>query len=254
MIKKLVAVGDLHYPEQKYMKIFEQFLTDEKPEILIYAGDIWNCEPISHWGDESRFKEIGLAAIRQQLLTEAQGIHDLIARQIKLAKAKEIYFLIGNHENWINMYQAKYGNANEPMTVDSLLKLTPMGVKILPQGKELKIGSMYLVHGDRISKSGQSNVAKTAVAWYQAPIFFWHYHTTQSYGNVRPIDNDSPQIGHLIGCMTDANPDYNKHKPNACIQQFLFAYLDTDKQIFSYYPVMIVKGQFIWKGKRYSEK
>jgi hypothetical protein len=174
----------------------------------------------------------------------------MIQKHIQISHANEVYYIEGNHENWIAQYQSKYGNATDPITLDSLTKLSSIGVKIVEQGKPVKIGKMYFVHGDKIAKSS-GNVAKTAVSWYQAPIFFGHYHTTQSYGNVSPVDVDSPQVGQCVGCLTTTNPSYNKHKPNACVQQFVFGYINTANGHFTYYTPILVKGSFIWNGKTY---
>lgn len=251
MIKKFIGLFDLHHPNNIPLSPVEQFMEEFKPDILVYGGDSWDCEPLSHWGEEKRFKEIGLDNIRKQLHAEAESLHNLVKHHKKISKAKEIHYLIGNHEHWIDIYQNKYGNAMEPMTLDRLTNLSKLGVKIHEQGKAIKIGKLYFVHGDKIAKGGNVNVSKTAVSWYQKPVLFGHYHTTQSFGNVSPIEVSSPQIGQLVGCLTSNNPDYNKHKPNACINQFVYGYIDTKTGLFNYYLITIIKGKFIHNGKVY---
>jgi hypothetical protein len=251
MIKKFIGLFDIHYPSNIKLSCVESFMKDLKPDILIYGGDTWDCDPLSHWGEEKRFKELGLENIRKQLNKEATGLHNLLKHHISISKAKEVHYLIGNHENWINLYQNKYGNAMEPITLDSLTNISKLGIKIYEQGKALKIGKLYFLHGDRISKSGNINVAKTAVSWYQAPVLFGHYHSTQSFGNVSPVQVTSPQVGQLVGCLTSNNPDYNKNKPNACINQFVYGYIDTKTGLFNYYLVTIIRDRFILNGKVY---
>lgn len=250
MIRKFIALFDVHYPNNIPLKAVENFMSDERPDILIYGGDAWDCEPLSHWGEENRFKEIGLDLIRKELDQQASGLNDMVKRHQSLCKAKETYYLIGNHENWVQMYQNKYGNAGSPITLDSVTKLSSLGVKILDQGKALKIGKLYFVHGDKIAKAS-GNAAKTAVSWYQAPILFGHYHTSQSFGNVSPVEVQSPQIGQCVGSLTTNNPDYNKHKPNASINQFAFGYIDTKSGLFNYYIITLIRNKFMWNNKIY---
>jgi predicted phosphodiesterase len=249
MIKKFVGLFDLHYPDNISLDSTEAFLKDFKPDILVYGGDTWDCEPISHWGEQQRFKEKGLSIIRQELKDQSEGLRALIKRQIKIARAKDIYYLVGNHEIWVKLYQNTYGNAGEPMTLEGFLKPKELGMKIIPQGKTLKIGKLYFMHGDNLG-SGIYN-SKKAVSEYQKPILYGHFHTVQSYSNVSPIEVEDPQIGQAVACLCHKNPDYGKSKPNRWINGFVYGYIDTRTGQFSYYNVIIVHGKFFYNGKLY---
>ena len=91
MIKKFVGLYDIHYPNNIKLDCVESFMVDFAPDYLIYGGDTGDWEPLSHWGEENRFKEIGLDNIRKQLNKEADGLHKLIKKHNHLTKPKEVH-------------------------------------------------------------------------------------------------------------------------------------------------------------------
>lgn len=247
--EKFVGLFDIHYPENIDLSCVHKFLSDFKPDTLVYGGDCWDCDPISHWGEQQRFKEKGLAQIRKELNEQAEGLRELIVKQIKISKAKNVYYIIGNHEAWIAQYQSTYGNAGEPITLDGLLNLKKLGVKIVSQGDVVKLGKLYITHGENVG----SNVmcARKAVQDYQKPLVFGHYHTVQAYSNVSPVDVEDPQVGYSIGCLCHKNPDYGKNKPNKWINGFVCGYVNKSTGLFTIYPITIVHNKFVWNGKEY---
>lgn len=250
LISKFVIFYDDHYPDNLFAKILNLFLKDERPDILIFGGDTWGCEPVSHWGEEQRFKQLGLNTIRKQLMMQSFGLHNLIKQRITSSRAKKVYYIIGNHEDWIRQYEEKYGNAGPAITLDSLLHLSELGIEIIPRGGYIELGKILVMHGDTLRST--STHAKLNVQEWQQTMLYGHLHTEASYTNVTPLKQDLPQQAHSIGGLTTRDAHYNKRKANKTMHQFVMGYIHVPTGFVNYYPITILNGQFVSpKGKLY---
>lgn len=241
-IKRGVALFDIHYPEHniKCLNIVFEFLKDFKPHYVVLGGDQLDFGCISHHNKgKVRLTE------NARLKRDYRGFQtDIIDKLNKYTSSRcEKYFMIGNHEYWIDRLLDDNPQLEGLVEIENNLDLK--GYKIIPFNSSLSIGEINFIHGIWASKYH----AEKNIRIYNKNIFSGHVHTNQVFTVVSPINN-LPRQGVSVGCLCNKNMQYMYKKPSAWINQFMYWY-ELEDGTFRYYLATILNGIAIINGKVY---
>jgi len=241
--KRGIALFDIHYPEhnKSCVNVAFKFMKDFKPDYLVLAGDQMDFGCISHF-NKGKYRLLENKRLKKDYNGFQADILDKI-EEIAPQNCKK-YFMIGNHEYWVD--RLVDDNAQLEGLVEVELNLNLTDYKIVPFNKTLTIGEINFIHGIWTNKYH----AEKNVRVYNKNIFSGHIHTNQIFTVVSPI-NSLPRQGVSVGCLCDKNMDYMHEKPSAWVHQFMYWYELGDKT-FRYYLVTIINGIAVINGKLYN--
>lgn len=242
-VKRGVALFDIHSPEYNIacMNIVFEFLKDFKPHYLVLGGDQLDFGCISHH-NKGKIRLTENARLKRDYKGFQANILDKIDSIV--SKRCEKYFMIGNHEYWVERLVDDNPQLEGLVEVKNNLNLKDY--TIVPFNNVLTIGEMNFIHGIWCNKYH----AEKNIRIYNKNIFSGHLHTNQIFTVVSPINN-LPRQGVSVGCLCNKNMDYMHEKPSAWMHQFMYWYELEDKT-FRYYLVTILHGIAIINGKVYN--
>ena len=241
-LKKGVALFDIHSPEQNNacMNIVFEFLKDFKPDYLVLGGDQLDLNCISHH-NKGKVRLTENARLKKDYRKFQKDILDRLESSIP--KGCKKYFMIGNHEYWVERLVDDNPQLEGLVEVEGNLNLDKYTV--IPFNKVLTIGEINFIHGIWTNKYH----AEKNIRIYNKNIFSGHLHTNQVFTVVSPINN-LPRQGVSVGCLCNKNMDYMHEKPSAWMHQFMYWY-ELEDGTFRYYLVTILNGIAIINGKVY---
>jgi len=242
VMKRGVALFDIHYPEHNKacMNIVYQFLKDFKPDYLVLGGDQMDFGCISHHNKgKVRLTE------NARLKKDYNGFQERILNRVEsvLPKKCKKYFMIGNHEYWIERLVDDNPQLENLVEVASNLDLKNW--EIVSFNKSLTLGEVNFIHGFYTNKY----FAEKNIRVYGKNVFCGHLHTSQTFTVISPL-GCLPKSGVGVGCLCNKNPDYMHNKPNSWVHQFLFWYEFADGS-FTYYTPIIINGKCVINNKVY---
>lgn len=246
---KFVFLTDLHWGygvgrkpihNLKALNAVENFVEDFQPDTVILGGDMLDCSMLSHWNKESRRDVEGL-----RILNDARELDKHIVR-LK-ASTKELIYIVGNHEAWLDQLEDKYPGLDGLLNVKHLMP-SLQDCKVIEQGGSHRIGKVWFIHGDQFS--GGEHVAKKAVEAYGRNIRFGHFHTAQVHTKFSALDAADIKTGICVPGLCKRNPSYGKGSPNRWTNGFLWGYVYPNGH-FNDYLTLIVDGKFMAEGKEY---
>jgi len=254
-----LAIFDLHIPHQVHLNEVYKFIKWYKPTDLIIGGDFLNLEWASHW-NASDFPILGLSKLSNWLKEEFQTGQDVLNNFRKVAGSEcTIYYIPGNHENWLRQLVTKYPSMLDNvhlMNVDdinsetdfssyskqflalllnSVLQLNKFKIKVLPLDAPLYLNRIYYIHGHQIKGI---NPAKTAVEKYKKTIVFGHFHTHSVYTSTSLIDNKEIHQGICVPCMSNLDPGYISSLANNWLNGFYIANCYDDYFVSNVIPII----------------
>jgi len=254
-MRKFVALFDLHYGyerdsarhrrplhDAKAMRVALQFLAAFKPHDIILGGDILDCGVISHHNQRRPGRTEGF-----RLLSDAKELRTAFIDEIEKQTQAKKYYIIGNHEDWLDDLIDTEPGLEGVVNLQSLLSLDDQW-QIIPQGKHLNLGKLTFLHGDQLR--GGEHVAKAAVIAYERSVRFGHFHTFQAYTKTSALDIKQGRSGVVVPCLCTKGPKYGEGAPNRWVQGFNYGYLSPDGS-YSDYVALIVNGRAIVEGKEY---
>lgn len=212
----LIAVfGDLHIGEHdsRAANLFVEATDREGAKVVIGNGDIVNC------GTVSRHPDLKARSVAKygDLSTETDtGRHylDWLA-----SRGGKSYLGIGNHEDWINDV-ALYSGLGRTLSVRTALSI-PDSVEVLPQGYQLRIGSLAIEHGDIVlgRSTGGQNLARNILRRYPMQTTVVNHFHQESYACDTTPDSRGVLRSHAayaIGHLSDPNAhtEYAGRTPN----------------------------------------
>jgi hypothetical protein len=240
-MKKIVALFDIHAPYNINLKPVLNFMSDFKPDRVIFGGDSIDLAYLSHWQTLSPGKWIN-----HDVHTDFSNMRDLIQSIKAKIKPSNIDYLIGNHELWLEQFTDKFPYLRTHLDLAEGLKSSILGVNIVPLNNSLKVGNLHFIHG--IYCNDQH--AKKTVLAYQRCVRYGHCHDYQVYSVVSPMDTHKVYNAMSCGCLCNRNAEYNHGRPNRWINGFYVAYIQ-DNGDFTDYFVPIIRNRFVWGGKTY---
>jgi hypothetical protein len=253
----IFGIGDLHYLNESLQNKPQKMINciptlkylAEQPaiDVLIFGGDIWDLDFLSHWNSDS-FEDVGYDNIAKLIQQEAEDVTKLLERFIKAARPRVIYFMVGNHEAWLQAFQKKHQKAFK-VPLSQLLHFKELGIIEIPQYDALHIGHLTLTHGEQYR--GQ-NPAMLAISRSHRSVFMWHHHKYIVWPGYSDMDEmDKLQAYCLPGMCHAASMDYMKKAPNNWSCGFFKAYMKVSGKFTPNVQVISPNGNFIFNGKEY---
>ncbi len=219
-----------------------KFISDFKPDTVILGGDILDCGAISHHDRNKPGEKEGL-----RIVTDAESCTKSLISPIRSFKPKQVSYLIGNHEAWLDDVEGEIPGLTGLLNVKRLLDL-PDSWHVIEQGGHTNLGKLTFVHGDQVS--GGEHVAKAAVTNYERSVRFGHFHTFQANTKTTPLSNKLGKTGMAIPCLCTRGPKYGEGKPNKWVQGFNWGYI-LPGGLFNDYVTIITDGRAVVNGKVY---
>ena len=236
--RKLLAFGDVHFPQQNdsALEVFKKIVCDTKPDIVVCLGDILDCKAFS-----THAPDIEDDTPYQRELAQANALFDYIQKY-----SKKLVMIEGNHEYRVIRYAARERTGKATLSM-----LSPR--KNLGKGRK----NFEYVPYD----GGEGMYAHYAVSPGLVAVHGWSYaqnatslHLKMSQGR-SVIHGHTHRADHVMsqkvwgkgtveamssGCLSKLIPTYNVGQPvtwvNGCIQGFIGA------RSHSLYFVPIVDG------------
>ena len=240
--KRGIALFDIHSPEHNKacVNVALKFTKDFKPNYFVLAGDQMDFGCISHH-NKGKYRLLENARLKKDYKGFQTEILDKIEENLPRSCKK--YFMIGNHEYWVERLVDDNPQLEGLVEIENNLNLKDW--QIVPFNKTLTIGEMNFIHGIWTNKYH----AEKNIRIYNKNIFSGHVHTNQVFTVVSPI-NSLPRQGVSVGCLCNKNMAYMHEKPSAWIHQFLYWYELRDGS-FRYYIVTILNGIAVINEKVY---
>jgi len=253
-LKKFIFATDLHFGyerkngrkialhDQKALNILIKFISDFKPDVFIWGGDILDCGVISHHNHGKPGATEGLKLIQDAKECRKAAIESIE----KLIPDADLIYIIGNHEDWLTDLTDQIPALEGLIELETILKLDKW--EVIQQGGSFNLGKLTFVHGDQLK--GGENVAKNSVIAFERSVRFGHVHTYSAYTKTSALDYKYGKTGIAIPCLCSRTPKYGEGAPNRWMQGFDFGWVNSDGTFNDYVPI-ITNGQLIWNGKVY---
>ena len=208
--KKFIVASDVHGDKQHApsVKVFFEFLKIFKPELRIFAGDLWDFRSIRRGACEDERRE-SMAA-------------DFEAGMGWLKQYVPHHFLLGNHDQRLwDLADLDAGVVSDYASkgvMDIEKECKALKCNILPYNKRtgiLKVGSLKILHGFHC---GVFAARQTALVYGSS--LFGHTHSIDQH-SIPGLDR---RVARNIGCLCQLDFDYNSRQPNSLRQAHGFAY------------------------------
>jgi len=213
--KKIAIFGDVHIGchDAPAMRTLIECFEREGVDLTFANGDIHDCAAVSpHKGKSKK------AALETGQLAEEAASGRWITEWLT---TRPCLYGEGNHEDWINDL-ALDTNTVGTVTVASALGLPESeDFIVLPQGYQVRIGSLAIEHGDEIlgRSLGGANLAATVLRRYPAQSTIVNHFHRMDYAVHTTADHSGAARSfsvHSLGHVSDPNAhrDYAGRLPN----------------------------------------
>jgi hypothetical protein len=240
LVSKGIAAFDYHFPlhDKACHRIVLKAIELVKPNHFVFGGDQLNLACISHH-NKGKIKLLE----NERITKDFAGFQKNILNQIEAALPKNCkkYFMIGNHEYWIDRLIEDNPQLEGLMELEKNLDLSKY--QVVPFNEILKIGEMHFIHGIYVNKYHAEKHSRI----YQKMLFYGHLHTNQVYTSIAPTTS-LPKQSVGVGCLCNRNAEYMRNKPNDWLHQFLIWYM-FDDGTFVYQTPIIIHGKTVINGK-----
>lgn len=245
-IFRLIVMPDTHVPEHDpaALEAFLQFGEWYKPHGIINIGDFMEMEAVSHWPARD-MRPRRLVPHMKQGRNILQEIDNRFGKQLVFK-----YFLVGNHEDWLEQYiVAKVpelfydlDDLGLQFGIAELLNLNQLGYTIIPLNKILAIGEhCHFIHGYYTNKYHASKHLEV----FGVNLYYGHLHDVQS---ISQVSVKGIHEAMSLGCLRDFNAHFLKGKPNNWSHAFGIFEFRRSGEFTRYVPIM-VNGKFSFAGK-----
>ena len=243
--------SELQNRPQKMIPIepFLKYLGDYAPwDFIVLGGDMWDMDYLSHW-NSSKFGDIGYDRISEYVEQEARDVHELLKRIKKISKAKRIYYMEGNHEEWLWKFQELHQKLGRK-TLDKWLKLDELDITFIPVNGVLRLGPHAATrHGECYRTE---NPAKQAIMKSHRTYFIFHWHKLIVWPGYSDVDETEKLQAYCVpGMCNVATAEFMKNQPNNWSCGFLNLYIKPSGKFTPCIVTMAPNGNFIFDGKEY---
>ena len=243
----VLTLPDLHYPENIDIKpILKMCKAEGGFDKIVFLGDAMDMTPFSHW-----VKNMKRTMENKRIADDYKGFNkDILEPLARANPDAEFIYILGNHENWAEMYVEYYPQLEGLVEPQHHIKLK--------DGREItwvefsgiySVGRLNFIHGTKLMKY---------VAYHTAleygNVLCGHTHRLQSHAIVNPSLQTGTFKAESIGCLCKTDPDFMKRMrgaKNDWAHAFNVAYVDKLTGLFNDYTIIINDGQFIFNGKKY---
>jgi len=240
LIGKGIAAFDIHYPlqDKASINILIKAIEMIRPDHFVFGGDQLNLDCISHH-NKGKVKLLENRRIGKDYKGFQEDILDRV--NVALPRNCKKYFMIGNHEYWVDRLIEENTQYEGLIEIEKNLDLSKY--EIIPFNNILRIGEMSFIHGIYVNKYH----AEKHLRIYQKMLFYGHLHTNQVYTSIAPTTS-LPKQAVGVGCLCNRNAEYMRNRPNDWLHQFLIWYM-FDDGTFVYQTPIIINGKTVINGK-----
>lgn len=160
---------------------------------------------------------------------------------------KKYFWYMGNHDWRVKVVAGKQPRFKQSLDYRKRFHVGPRGITLHSyEDGPIKMGKVSFVHGWFTNKY---HAAKTVVE-YGGNVIYGHVHKNQTYPHTH-MDDGKEIEANSIGCLCGKNPSWLRGKPSHWQNSFGIIYIDTTTGLFNFYRPNIIKGEFIWNGKKW---
>lgn len=255
-MEKFVFLTDLHYGferrnghkqplhDSKALNVAMKFINDYRPAHIVLGGDILDCGSISHHNHGKPGAVEGF-----KLLADAKELRSALIEPLEALPWKpKLYYIVGNHEDWLNDLSDQIPALEGLVDLRTVLSLGKRW-EVVPNGEHMRLGKIVFMHGDTVK--GGEHSAKWGAFAYEGNIRFGHFHTYQAYTKLSALEAN----GHTsiaVPCLCHKLPKYGGGAPNRWMQGFLYGAVNGPQGSFGDSVAIIVNGKAVINGKVYS--
>lgn len=254
-VKTAVAIYDLHYPQhhQPTVDAILDFLTRNKPDIVILGGDQLDCAEISHHN-----KHKGLYKLPGSYKRNIDNFDKNILKKIEASISSDCQkiWIQGNHENWSYELVEHNPELQGMVEPELLLNLEERGWQFVPFNHSFKYGELTIIHGAELAGCGNQNStfhAKKAMEIFCTNVLYGHYHAPQTFTKLLPTDQKRKWQAHCAPIAGNVNPLYLENRPTAWLHGWVVIEFRKDGE-FNLYPVIAIDGVASYGGKLYGKR
>lgn len=214
MPPKILVIGDSHVEPGQDLSRFTalgNYIVAEQPDIIVSLGDFLSLGSVSHWDKNKRLLVEGrryhndIAAGRSALglLTEPIRLLNEARKHRKQSLYRPfVYWLDGNHEEWVVRYVELHPEMHGHMDVDVDLGVRDFfpfarAVHCVPYRSYVEVDGVCFTHTP-IAANGQSLSGLYAVHrasdLYTKSVVFGHTHRLEVFNNYRFGDEELQQV------------------------------------------------------------
>ena len=207
---KFIVASDVHgdMQDEKANSVLFRFMEDYKPQLRIFAGDLWDFRALRKGASDDEKRE-SISA-------------DYIAGVNWVKRFKPTHFLLGNHCARLWELAESDNGVLSDYALSGVAEFTTLSNKmkfpILPYHKRdgvLRLGALKILHGFHC---GVFAARQTALVYGSA--LFGHTHVIDEHS----IGGLERRVARNIGCLCKLDMDYNARNPNTLRQAHGFAY------------------------------
>jgi hypothetical protein len=204
---RAVVIPDMHIPLQddKAVNVVHKAIKMIKPDKVILLGDLGEWESVSPWKYRGNKKRPPLEFVTPLVDEEALEVNKYLNRLDKVCKdsgVKEKYFMMGNHEIWLDYFVGDHPYLPQYLPT-KLLRLKERDYKVIKYGGFLKIGKLSFYHGGHYA--GIYHLRRH-LQHLGVNIMYAHYHD-MSRDSITRLDGAI--AGFCIGCLKKCDHDSN---------------------------------------------
>ena len=207
--RKVLILSDIHFPfhDEKALLIALEHGIVQGCDTVVLNGDTIENYGVSRWEPDPR---------KRDLQHELQTCREGLAMIREAFPEAEMFFKFGNHDDRLEAYLKK----NAPLllsvpecSLESLLKLDELKIKVVRSKQVIKSGHLLILHGHELPKGLASPVcaAKRLYDRLRTTSICGHFHQHSNYTDAIGIMSDGDKkvtSCWTTGCLCDLSPEY----------------------------------------------
>jgi len=236
----IVVVPDVHLEpgtslDPSYLAV-KRFVKDVKPTAIVALGDFLEVGCFCHHDKRRKLKMEG----KRYRSSVDQGFMEL---EYLANNCEDLYFLMGNHENWVYEYIQEHPELDGAVDLVGDLGLDDLCRYWVEYGEYISVGKLNFTHGWKTNKHHAEATARE----FGDHIFYGHTHDHQeSTPHFRK--DQAPYAAVSCGCLCSRNPSYmKKHVSSRWINGFVYIEV-RDNGEFNHHWLAITGGRFTFGG------
>lgn len=245
IVKRIIALPDIHFPCHINLSPIKKFMKDFKPTHVIILGDLLDFAYLGRFAEGNLMGKEG-----KRIKKDYEGVRTLVLSLKGCAPKARFIYMLGNHELRID-YTIEHNPSLEGLieieeNIGDLFDETYLYGDVWEASKNL--GYMHGIYWN------QHHAKKTALEFSELSIIYCHVHDRQLYTrmNVRDV-KPKPRYSQSIGCLCTLSPEWlaRRGRINKWVNAFSVAYVYDRGGYFNEYTVHIINGKFVYGGKMY---
>ena len=245
-----VVIPDAH--AQHYIRPIlsgiAEFVKEFSPEILVQLGDLLDMECLMSKVKMAypSFDENDVKSLDNEFFYANEILNKL--DEVAPKNCRKV-FLSGNHEFRADLILKNHPHFAKLIDYRERLRLKERGWEFHPYLEPIKIGKLYIVHGEYYG----ANSVRRHLIHYSKNIAYGHTHSIEQTTLASPF-REIAVWGATIGCICNLSPDYQRNKSNSWDNGFSYGTYDSTNGDFYPNVVRIIHNRFWAEGKWYIGK